>query len=125
MKRITAIVAGAAAMAAVVSAPITLARAGRTSSVKIVNHSQWTIERLYLSPVDEQSWGPDQLESEVIDPGETYTLHSIPCDSWDVKLVDEDGDECIVPDVDLCKSREVWEITSKDLLKCQAASEDD
>jgi hypothetical protein len=61
----------------------------------------------------------------VIDPGETFTLHGIPCDAWDVKLVDEDGDECIVPDVDLCKSKEVWEITSKDLLKCQAASEDD
>ena len=100
------------------------ARAGtKTSSVKIVNKSDWSIDRLYLSPADEDEWGPDQLKDATIESGESFTLNKIPCETFDVKLVDEDGDECIVPDVDLCKSNETWEITSKNLLKCQAASE--
>lgn len=95
----------------------------KTSDVNIVNKSDWTIEELYLSPVDEKSWGPDQLAHHVIEPGEAFKLTKIPCATWDVKLVDEDGDECVVESVDICANSETWTITSKDLLRCQAASE--
>jgi hypothetical protein len=124
MKGIARAFAAGMALSAVALAPMTEARAGtKTSNVKIVNKSQWSIDRLYLSPTDTDAWGPDQLADAVIEPNKSFTLNKIPCDTFDVKLVDEDGDECVVPDVDLCKSNETWEITSKDLLKCQAASE--
>ena len=58
----------------------------------------------------------------MIKPGATFTLGNIPCDTWDVKLVDEDHDECIVTHVDICGSNDKWVITSKDLVKCQRDS---
>jgi hypothetical protein len=36
-----------------------------------------------------------------------------------VKLVDEDGDECVVEEVDICGTNDTWEIKNKDLLACQ------
>lgn len=97
----------------------------KKASVKVVNKSDWTIVELYLSPVDDTKWGPDQLGDETIKPGDTYTLTDVPCDNWDVRLVDEDKDVCIVEDVDICASSETWTITSKDLLKCQKESKEE
>ena len=65
--------------------------------------------------------GADQLRDHTIEPGQSFTLSGVPCDTWDVRLVDEDGDECVVPDVDICGQNDTWTVTSKDLLKCQAA----
>ena len=64
----------------------------------------------------------DQLKEHVIEPGENLSLKSIPCNSWDVKLVDEDGDACVVEAVDICGASGTWVITSRDLLKCQSHS---
>jgi hypothetical protein len=97
----------------------------KKASVKVVNKSDWTIVELYLSPVNDTKWGPDQLGEETIKPGDTYTLTDVPCDNWDVRLVDEDKDVCIVEDVDICAASETWTITSKDLLKCQEASKEE
>ena len=89
------------------------------SKVTIRNQSNWDIHHLFMSPVDKDTWGPDQLGEEVISKGESFMLHSIPCDSYDVKIVDDDGDECIVEDVDLCRDNATWTITNKDLLECE------
>src|SRR3990172_7156662 len=94
----------------------------KRASVTIVNKSDWRLDQLYLSATDEDEWGPDQLGKDVIDTGGAFTLTDITCDTYDVKLVDEDGDECVLQGVDLCGSSEKWTITSKDLLKCQAGS---
>ena len=96
-----------------------LAADKKTASVKVVNQSDWSLDKLFLSPVHEAKWGPDQFGDEVVEKGESFTLTNVPCDTWDVKLVDEDGDVCIVEAVDICASNETWTITSKDLLKCQ------
>lgn len=122
MKSVRTVVGALAFVAFAVTGPLALA-AGKQANVKLVNKSDWTIEELYLSSTDEEEWGPDQLQKHVIEPGGQFTLTGIPCDTWDVKLVDEDGDECIVADVDICGASDTWVINSKDLLKCQAASE--
>lgn len=92
------------------------------ASIKVVNKSDWEIHHVYLSSSDDDEWGPDQLGQEVIATDETFTLRNIPCDTYDVKLVDEDDDECVVNTVDLCGTGETWTITNKLLLACQAAS---
>jgi hypothetical protein len=92
--------------------------------VTIVNQSLWAIHELYLSATDESSWGPDQLgPTTVIGTGERYTINRIPCDTYDVKLIDEDGDECVVGGVALCADSDTWVITDEDLLACQVATE--
>lgn len=92
------------------------------SDVELVNRSDWDIYELYLSPVDDEEWGADQLGEEVIESGGSFLLYGIPCDDYDVLLVDEDGDECVLEAVDLCGDSEQWVITSKDLLACQWGS---
>ncbi len=113
-----------AAAAAVMAMACGSASAGKfDASVVILNKSSWDIHQLYLSSTETEEWGPDQLGDKVIGTGESFTLHSIPCDSYDVRLVDEDGDECVVGGVDMCNDTGKWIISDEDLLTCQAATD--
>lgn len=94
------------------------------SVVTIQNNSSWDIHQLYLSSTENEQWGPDQLGEKVIVGGDSFKLHGIPCDDYDVKLVDEDGDECVVGGVTLCADNDAWTINDDDLLSCQAATEE-
>ncbi|HEX8253686.1 MAG TPA: hypothetical protein VF846_11085 [Thermoanaerobaculia bacterium] len=93
--------------------------AARKATVKIINQSKWEIHHIYLSSSDDAEWGEDQLEDEVLAKGDSLTLTDIPCDLYDVQVVDEDGDECIIEEVDLCGDHSYWKITDKDLLECE------
>lgn len=93
------------------------------SKVVITNKSSWAIHQFYLSPRSEREWGPDQLGNKTIGHGETFTLTGVPCAAYDVRVIDEDGDECILEDVGLCATKDTWVINDQDLLGCQAASQ--
>lgn len=101
----------------------TPAFAAANSKVVVVNKSKWAIHEMYFSPTTETEWGEDQLGDKTIETGEQFTLSGVPCDKWDVKVVDEDGDECIVENVGLCDDSDKWVIKDSDLLACQAATE--
>jgi len=94
------------------------------SSVKVINASKWDIHHMFISPASADKWGPDQLEDNIITAGATFTIHSIPCDEYDVKVVDEDGDECVIEAVKLC-SDHYWKITNDSLLECEGYGDDD
>ncbi|MCK7593592.1 hypothetical protein [Pseudomarimonas salicorniae] len=111
-----------AVLASVLSAWAFGAEASK-SQVVIVNQSDWDIHELYLSSVDEEDWGPDQLREDIIPSGGRFTLRGIPCDAYDVQLIDEDGDACVVGEVGLCGDRDTWVISNDDLLACQAVTE--
>lgn len=89
------------------------------ATVKVINQSKWEIHHLFLSESENEQWGPDQLEDEILAKGDSITLHSIPCDTYDIKVVDEDGDECVIEAVKLCGDSSYWKITDKDLLECE------
>jgi hypothetical protein len=74
---------------------------------------------LYLSPEDKETWGADQLGEQVIEPGESFTLKNIPCGEYDIKVVDEDGDACVIEGIVMCKDHTHWDLTNKELAKCQ------
>jgi hypothetical protein len=99
------------------------ALAQKRASVKVSNNSDWEIHHFFLSLSEQDEWGPDQLGEEVIGTGEAFTLKEIPCDTYDVRLVDEDGDECVVEAVDICGADEGWVITNKILLGCKEESQ--
>lgn len=102
-----------------VMATLTLGAFAQESVIKIINRSDWDIHHLYLSPVDVDEWGPDQLGNEIIASGEIFTLYGIECDVYDIMIVDEDGDECVIEAEDLCDDEAKWVITNDELLGCQ------
>ena len=97
--------------------------AAKNSKIIVVNKSQWAIHEMYFSPTDETEWGEDQLGNKTIETGEQFTLSGVPCDKWDVRVVDEDGDECVIENVGLCADTDKWVIEDSDLLACQAATD--
>lgn len=65
------------------------------TALTIVNNSTQEIRHVYLSPVDNNNWGPDQLHGAMISPGQTVTLNI----SWEaptVKLIGEDQNGCFL-----------------------------
>lgn len=95
------------------------------SAVTIRNDSSWQIHQLYLSPTAEEEWGSDQLRDDIIDSGAAFTLQGIPCNEYDVRLVDEDEDVCVVEAVPLCADQDQWVINDDDLLACQAETDEE
>lgn len=93
------------------------------AQIQLRNESKWSIQQLFFAPIDSNHWGPDQLNRHSVRMGDTFTLTGIDCDKYDVKIVDEDGDECIVRSVALCASSKIWTLTNNDLLKCQSRTE--
>ncbi len=89
------------------------------STLTIANESSYTFDSIYLSPVDEITWGPDLLGADLLDPGESVEISNLVCDIFDIRIVDEDGDECIVTDVDLCFDDAIWVIDDAELASCQ------
>lgn len=88
------------------------------STVQVTNYSDWTIMEFYLAPVHSDDWGEDLLGQQALDPGEVLTLSNIACDNWDILVVDDEGYECVLEDIDLCGDRAVWNITNEELEVC-------
>ncbi len=56
--------------------------------VQVVNSSSYTIGYLYISPTSSSDWGPDQLGSFIIEPGETFTVYDIEVGYYDIMAQD-------------------------------------
>lgn len=86
-------------------------------TISVVNNSGREIRHLYLSPVNSDDWGPDQLNNSSISPGATRNLNV----SWDqssVKLVGEDQDGCFLSTTVEASGSPVWTITSDTSRNC-------
>ena len=80
------------------------------STLLIANDSDYEIWEIYLTEVDNPNWGPDLLGGDYLAPGEEFLVVDIECDYYDALLVDEDGVECELLDVDLCFDDATWVI---------------
>lgn len=92
----------------------------QTRTFQITNESHFSIERIYVSPASYDRWGVDRLGDNVLRPGYEFTLSVIP-GHYDVKLVDEDGDTCVVNGVDF-RSGDSWRLTDGILLACEVVT---
>jgi hypothetical protein len=107
-----------------VLAGLVLAACGTTdegsldSTLTIDNNSSYTLIEIYLSPTSNVSWGSDLLGSNVLEPGDAYEVSGIECATYDIRIVDEDHDECVLDSVDLCLDNAVWSIDDGDLALC-------
>jgi hypothetical protein len=91
-----ATLAAACTIGTTTAAPATTTSAGGAATVaatpaavqlQVQNASSQEICYLYISPVSDPNWGPDQLGSRTLSPGETDT-YSMPPGQWDIKAED-------------------------------------
>ncbi|MBN1435385.1 hypothetical protein JW921_11545, partial [Candidatus Fermentibacterales bacterium] len=73
----------------------------------------WDVWYVYISPASSSSWGDDWLGSEIMYDGETWEF-DVTNGIWDVKLIDEDGDEYIRWNVPV-HGTYTWYVTLDDL----------
>jgi hypothetical protein len=112
------LVAGALVLATAVGFSTTAAAQEQTFTV--YNRSSYRINHLYVSPTSTTYWGSDRLGSDVFPPNYRFDLTVVP--GWyDVKLVDQDGDTCVVNNVDF-RDGESWTITDGVLVTCEIFS---
>ena len=90
-------------------APVAHAQSG-PYSVRIENVTDYSIFEVHLS-------GPDLLGRRTLDPGYVFTAY-VYAGHYDLTLVDEDGDVCVVRNVAV-NGPTNWRITNSWLLNCE------
>lgn len=98
------------ARVALVTAAVVALAAGLSAGKQdfvLANRTGLTIDELYVSASDTDDWEEDVLGRDVLPNGESVTIRFAPdarqC-SYDLKVVDEDGDDLVWTDIDLCKA---------------------
>jgi hypothetical protein len=79
-----------------------------------------TITSLQLSPAGKNQWGPNQTVNDrdrTVDHDERLKITDTAPGAYDVKLVDQSGRTCVVPNVQV-KAEAVFSIEEKDLKDC-------
>src|SRR5205807_1094091 len=89
-----------------------------TTSVNIVNNSNKEIRNVYLSHVNVDDCGGNQLGDATILPGQSFNLSNVGCDQQQVKVVAEDQDGCFLSTVINCGDNSVWTITNLTARDC-------
>lgn len=96
-------------LAAVVVCGVTAAAQGK-QDFTLVNKTGLVITELYVSPSNDDEWGEDVLGRDVLEDGQKVDIQFSRGDKackWDLKIVDEDEDDVIWEDIDLCKASEI------------------
>jgi hypothetical protein len=88
------------------------------ATITVTNSSNWQIRHLYLSPVDQENWGPDQLNDSVLSPGASFTISVASCSGGEIKVISEDADGCFLSKVVGCTDNASWTITSAATPNC-------
>lgn len=105
----------------VLLASVTASLAGRapSSSITIVNNSSNAIRHVYLSPVDNDNWGPDQLnDSATIASGASFTINDVSCGQGSIKVIAEDQNGCFLYNTTDCTANSTWTIASNATPDC-------
>ena len=112
MLRLLILVAIVALVAVAISA------AQPATSVNIVNNSSGQILHVYLSHVNADDWGTDQLNNATIQSGQSSTISNFACDAAQIKVIAENQDGCFVSTVIACGTNATWTITNNTAADC-------
>jgi hypothetical protein len=101
-----------------VSALPLLSGAHPASSVNVVNNSSGDIRHIYLSHVNADDWGSDQLNNATLHSGQSATISNFACDAAQIKVIGENQDGCFVSTVIACGTNATWTITNDTAADC-------
>ena len=115
----TSLVALAICVGIMVCSPLlSNAHVSATTSITIVNNSGREIRHVYLSAIDQNNWGSDQLSNSVISPnGGSFTIGNVSC-SGSIKVIAEDQEGCFSYQVVSCSEGSTWTITNDTARDC-------
>ena len=87
------------------------AHARQAQDFSVLNRTGMTIVALYVSEIDENSWEEDILGRDVLENGQEVAIRfkgydDDNCD-FDIRIDDDDDNEWIVEDIDLCRIHKV------------------
>src|SRR2546423_9259629 len=89
-----------------------------TTSVNIVNNSNKEIRNVYLSHVNLDDWGANQLGDAIILPGQPFNLTNVGCYQQPVKVIAEDQDGCFLSNLVSCGNSYIWTIANDTARDC-------
>lgn len=89
-----------------------------TTAITVVNNSHWEIHHLYLSPVEQDNWGPDQLNETILRTGDSFALHNVSCSGGQIKVISEDQGGCFLSVVVACATDATWTIADNATPDC-------
>lgn len=118
MSRIVFAAVACAALLGCAHSPSTPSHEWWHGSITIDNDSSYAVHHLFLTPAHEVHWGPDMLGRDVLDLHEYATLSGLDCSDYDLKLIDHEGDECVIEDIDLCLQDAHFHLTDQALTAC-------
>ena len=102
-----------------VSAPLLSRAHPSVTSVTIVNNSSREIRHVFLSPTDQNNWGPDQLNNtSIVSGGGSVTLGDVACNGSTIKVIAEDQDGCFIYQTVTCSQATTWTITNDSTRDC-------
>lgn len=104
-------------MAALTALPL-MSGAQPSGSINIVNNSSREVRHIYLSPVDSDTWSPNQLGDSVIASGGSVTINNSACDQQQIKVIAEDQNGCFLSAVVSCGTNANWTITNDTVADC-------
>jgi hypothetical protein len=110
------------ALLAVTSLPLVSNARSLTASIRIVNNSSRTIRNVYLSHVNADDWGNNQLGGSSIGAGESFTISNVTWDQQQVKVIAEDQDGCFLSGVVAVADNSSWTITNETSADCGSGS---
>jgi hypothetical protein len=77
------------------------------ATLHVHNQSDFSITEIHVTDIGNPSWGPNLLDGDTLEPGESLTL-GVACGTYDALLVDEQGVDCEIHDIDLCLNHADW-----------------
>ena len=89
------------------AAPVASAQTGKLS---LHNDTGKTITAVHISPIDVDRYGPNLLRGKQLKQDGNFTFPDLANGLYDMRLVDSEGVECLLKDVDYFQYS-VWTVT--------------
>jgi hypothetical protein len=84
----------------------------------VVNEAYFSIiHKLYIAPAKSKKWSDNKLQSQTIAKDGRFTIRDIPGGVYDLKVIDDDDDVCVIPNINIDQNKE-WKLTDSIMLTC-------
>lgn len=105
-------------LCALVAMPLLSSARPSAAGITVTNNSGRVIRYLYLSSVEQDNWGSDQLNNASLNNGQSVTLNNVACSGAEIKVIAEDSDGCFLSSVVSCAGSDQWTITNETPADC-------